>query len=236
MYDHSTSFDNFYRDYCRTTMGLDESVGRILDTLEAKHLLNDTLIVYMGDNGFLMGEHGLIDKRAMYEPSVRVPMIAHCPALFGGGRRLDPIALNIDIGPTLLDAAGATAPGSMHGRSLLPVLKGGQPDPGWRTDFLYEYFWEPGLPQVPCMFGLRTERYSYAHYQGVWDLDELYDIVKDPDQTNNLLGEYRLTSQIGTVTGRIKDPVLREMVHGFQARMENILLATGGRSAPSYRS
>ena len=235
MYDHATSFDKFYRDYCRTVMALDESTGRILNTLEEKKLLDDTLIVYMGDNGFIMGEHGLIDKRAMYEPSMRVPIIVHCPSLFAPGRWLDQLALNIDIGPTFLDAAGAAIPGSMQGRSFLPLLKGEQPSPPWRTDFLYEYFWERSLPQVPSMFGLRTERYSYCRYNGIWDLDELYDIAKDPGQEHNLLGDYRITSQIGSVSGRIKDPALREMVNGFQARMQNILLATEGRWEPLFR-
>ncbi|MCX6619761.1 MAG: sulfatase [Acidobacteria bacterium] len=235
MYNHATSFDQFYRDYCRTLMALDESVGRVLNTLEEKRLLDDTLVVYMGDNGFLMGEHGLIDKRAMYEPSIRVPVIAHCPSLFAPGRRRERLALNIDIGPTFLDAAGAPIPGSMQGRSLLPLLTGGQPNPPWRTDFLYEYFWERGLPQVPSLFGLRTERYSYCRYNGIWDVDELYDVSNDPEQVNNLLGDYRITSQIGSVTQRIQDPALRRTVNGFQARIENILLATEGRAEPLWR-
>jgi N-acetylglucosamine-6-sulfatase len=104
MYNHTTNFDQFYRDYCRTLAALDDSVGTVMDTLEEKKMLNDTLFVYMGDNGFQFGEHGLIDKRTMYEASIRVPMIAHCPDLFQGGRRLDGMALGMDVCPTMLDA------------------------------------------------------------------------------------------------------------------------------------
>lgn len=235
MYNHRTTFEPFYRDYCRTIMGIDDSIGRIMDALAARRLLEDTLIIYMSDNGFLLGEHGLIDKRNMYEPSIRIPLIAHCPSLFGGGRRMSEMALNIDIAPTLLEAAGATIPGTVHGRSLLPLLAG-RPPGGWRQDFLYEYFWERDLPQTPSIMGLRTNRFSYAQYHGAFDLDELYDVQKDPHQMRNLLAGARVTSQGGGVTARIQDPELRKMVLGLQARMRNILEQTNGRAEPHWRA
>ena len=148
-----TDLDEIYRDYCRTLMALDDSIGRVMDELERRRLLDDTLIVYMGDNGFLWGEHGLLDKRAMYEPSIRIPMLAHCPSLFPGGRRLSGMALNIDVAPTLLEMAGVAAPEGLHGRSLLPILTGGGAP---RTEFLYEYFWERSFPQTPGVMGIRT--------------------------------------------------------------------------------
>jgi N-acetylglucosamine-6-sulfatase len=233
MYDHKIPFDQFYRDYCRTLMALDESVGRIVNTLEEKGLLNDTLVIYMGDNGFMFGEHGLIDKRAMYEPSIRVPMIAHCPDLFEGGRQVQGMALNLDICPTMLEAAGVPVPPGLHGRSLLPLIRGtGE----WRSEFLYEYFWERDFPQTPTVLGLRTDQYSYMQYHGIWDLDELYDIQKDPDQMNNLLGDVRITTQAGRLFNRIKDPELKKLVADLQGRMRKILAATGGRPEPTWKA
>jgi len=233
MYDHRVNFDQFYRDYCRTLAALDDSVGRLLDALERQGLLNDTLVVYMGDNGFMFGEHGLIDKRAMYEPSMRVPMLAHCPDLFAGQRRVEGMALNMDICPTLLEAAGAPIPATVHGRSLLPLLRGGATE--WRTEFVYEYFWERDFPQTPTVLGLRTDRHSFMQYHGVWDLDELYDIQKDPDQMHNLMAHVRTTTQAGRLFQRITDPDLKALVSGLQNRMWKILAATGGRREPTWR-
>ena len=115
-------------------MAIDDSVGQVLDQLQSSRLLEDTLIVFMGDNGYMWGEHGLIDKRAMYESSIRVPMIAHCPSLLSR-RVVDQMALNLDIAPTFLDAAGLKAPDGMQGRSLLPLATGKTPV-DWRRDFV----------------------------------------------------------------------------------------------------
>jgi N-acetylglucosamine-6-sulfatase len=232
MYNHRVNFDQFYRDYCRTLAALDESIGRVTGHLAGKGLLNDTLLTYMGDNGFLFGEHGLIDKRCMYEPSIRVPMIAHCPDLFEGNRRVDGMALNLDICPTMLEAAGAPPLPTVHGRSLLPLLGGAGE---WRTEFLYEYFWERDFPHTPTVLGLRTDQYSFMQYHGVWDLDELYDIRKDPHQMNNLMAEVRTTTQAGRLFNRIQDPELKKLVADLQGRLWKILAATGGRREPTWR-
>ena len=226
MYDKRIDFDRFYRDYCRTLMALDESVGRVMDELERRGLANDTLVVYMGDNGFMFGEHGLIDKRTMYEPSIRIPMIARCPDLFAGGRRVDGMALNIDIASTMLDAAGAPAVPTAHGRSLLPLLHGGAE---WRTEFLYEYFWEEWYPHTPTVHGIRTDRYSLMQYRGIWDYDELYDVRKDPDQTSNLLAGIRVGTGEANTYSMIRDPEMKKLVGDLRERRQKILAATGGR-------
>lgn len=233
MYNGKVTFDDNYRDYCRTLMSLDESIGRVLDTLDRRSLLNDTLVVYMGDNGFQFGEHGLIDKRTMYEPSIRVPMLAHCPDLFAGGRREKGLALNLDIAPTLLDAAGLQEPAAMHGRSLLQVLRNA---PDWRSDFVYEYFWERDFPQTPTVVGLRTNRYSYMNYHGVADLNELYDVQADPDQMNNLLAGVKLGTSSGSVFAQIRDPELKKLTGDLQNRINQILATTGGRPEPTWSS
>ena len=243
MYDNRYEFDQFYKDYCETVLAVDDSVGVLLEKLEREGLLEDTLVMFMGDNGFLCGEHGLIDKRNMYEPSIRIPLIAHCPALIQPGSRSAKLALNLDIAPTILDAAGAQPMPGVHGRSLLELI-GDSVAPDWRKHFLYEYLWERDYPQNPTVQGLRTEQYSYMRYQGVWDINELYDIQADPDQMNNLLGDVRITTQVEQKYGstrsiniynsQIEDPALRDLVFELEARMFEIIGATGGTSEPSW--
>jgi N-acetylglucosamine-6-sulfatase len=138
----------------------------------------------MGDNGFMFGEHGLIDKRAAYEESMRVPLIARCPSLFPAGRPIEQVVANIDIAPTMLAAAGLVPPPHMAGSDMLPLAAG---TPPWRTDLLYEYYWERNFPQTPTVHALREDRYKYMHFHGIWDLDELYDLAADPHETDNLL-------------------------------------------------
>jgi N-acetylglucosamine-6-sulfatase len=231
MYNREVGFDEVYRGCARTLMSLDDSIGAVQDELEAQGLANDTLMIYMGDNGFQFGDHGLIDKRVMYEPSIRIPMIARCPDLFQGGRRVDGMALNLDICPTMLDAAGAESPRTVHGRSLLPLIHGAA---GWREDFVYEYVWERAYPQTPTVVGLRTDRYSFMRYHGVWDLYELYDIQKDPEQMNNLLAGVRTTTEGGRLFNRIQDPGLRALVAGFEEVIRERLAITGGRMEPTW--
>jgi N-acetylglucosamine-6-sulfatase len=139
----------------------------------------------MGDNGFCFGEHGLIDKRNAYEASMRIPFLAHCPALFEGGQVIDDVVANIDVGPTILHAAGLAAPPQMDGRSFLDVCRGTEDE--WRDALLYEYYWERNFPQTPTMFALRTHDYKFIYYFGIWDTDELYDMRNDPLERVNLI-------------------------------------------------
>lgn len=229
MLDSDEPFDFHYRRYCQCLVGIDDSVGELLAQLESSRLLDDTLIVYMGDNGYMWGEHGLIDKRAMYEASIRVPLIAHAPALFGNqGRTVDRMALNLDIAPTILEAAGITPPPTFQGRSLLSLARGRQPE-DWRTEFLYEYAWEQDFPYTPSIAGLRTETHSLMHYPGAWDIPELYDLRSDPDQVHNLLAEARIgPRRRGRYVNHIPDPETRRLVESLQERMARLLAATGG--------
>jgi N-acetylglucosamine-6-sulfatase len=186
-YHANLDLEEYYRRYLETLLSVDDSVGRIIDFLRERRLLDSTLLVYMGDNGFAFGEHGLIDKRTAYEESMRVPMLAHCPELFDGGSTSTRIVANIDIAPTVLEAAGLQAPASMDGRSFLAVARGRAAP--WRSSLLYEYYWERNYPQTPTMHALRGDRYKYIHYYGLWDIDELYDIVNDPLETRNLIND-----------------------------------------------
>ena len=175
----------YYQQYAETLLAVDESIGRVFAALKQRGELDSTLIVYMGDNGFQFGEHGLIDKRTAYEESMRVPMLARCPELFSGGRKVKEVVANIDILPTFFAAAGLEPPKDIPGRNFLPLLQGKSIP--WREGLLYEYYWERNFPQTPTMHALRGSRYKYIHYYGIWDIDELYDLQEDPHETNNLI-------------------------------------------------
>lgn len=233
LYEGEYTLESLYRDYCGALAGLDDSVGAVREALSRRGLLDNTVLVYMGDNGYLMGEHGLVDKRVMYEPSVRIPMLMEAPGIVRPGEVREEFALNLDICATMLDAAGLPA-GGAHGRSLLDLWRSGAP--AWRTDFLYEYFWEWEALHTPSVMGLRTAQHSYMEYQGIWDINELYDMKKDPDQRRNLIGEARVETEAGGIVRRIADPETRKLVERYRARMVEILAATGGRQFPSWRA
>ena len=176
---------NYYRRYCEALLAVDDSVGRVLQHLEANGELDDTVILFMGDNGFMFGEHGLIDKRAAYEESARVPMIMHCPSMLPAGTRVPEIVANIDVAPTLLAAAGIATPSHMNGRSFLPLATG-ESIADWREYLLYEYYWERNYPQTPTTHALIGRDWKYIRYHGIWDTDELFDLRHDPKETTNL--------------------------------------------------
>ena len=187
---HSTlDVQEYKRLYHETLMAVDDSIGRIAAWLEANGLADNTIVMLMGDNGFLFGEHGLIDKRNAYEESMRVPLLMYVPGLDEPGRVVEEIAANIDIAPTLLDIAGIDEmPAQFEGASLWPLARGETPD-DWRSDLLYEYYWEFNYPMTPTTFALRTERFKLIQYHGVWDLEELYDLANDPREMNNLIDD-----------------------------------------------
>ena len=184
-YHSDKGLDWLYRRYCESALAVDDSVGRVLDKLKVMGIHDETLVIYMGDNGFMWGEHGLIDKRVSYEESMRVPMIMQCPDLFEGGTVVDKVIGNIDVGPTILHAAGLETPDYMDGKSFLELPK--NPEMDWRKNFLYVYYWEKNFPQTPTQFALRGDRFKYITYYGLWDADELYDLTTDPGETKNLL-------------------------------------------------
>ncbi|MCU0246214.1 MAG: sulfatase [Bryobacter sp.] len=226
LYEGEYTLSSLYRDYMRCLASVDESVGRVEKALEQGGLLDNTLFVFLGDNGYLMGEQGLVDKRVMHEPSIRVPLLAAWPGRIPAGTVRDELALNLDIAPTILNAAGLKPPSSMHGASLLNLF--GNTSPSWRKDFVYEYFWDWEAPHTPGVLGLRTESHSYMEYQGVWDINELYDNRRDPGQLNNLLAGTETTTEPGGWMLRIKDPAIRSLTRDLRARMVSILNSTGG--------
>lgn len=214
MYHGAFTFNDFYRRYAETLLALDESVGRVLDYLEASGRADDTIVLYMGDNGFLLGEHGLIDKRNAYEASIRVPMLAWAPGIVPADTTITSLVRNIDVAPTILDLAGAPSLDTVDGRSFRPMLEG-VPTSDDRA-FLYEYYWEYTFPHTPTTFALRGDRYKLIMYHGIWDQNEFYDLQADPIEQHNL----------------IHNPVLQDTIQFFQTRLFKRLRATGGMQIP----
>jgi arylsulfatase A-like enzyme len=198
------NFQALVKHYYRVLLGVDENVGKLLDHLDASGLAGNTLVVYASDNGFFLGEHGLFDKRLMYEPSIRVPMLLRCPAMIDAGRVDDRhMVLNIDVAPTLLDLAGVPVPAAMQGTSWRPLLEADRAP--WREDFLYEFFEFPAVHCVRKHRGVRNARWKLIHF---WQLPqewELYDLDNDPDEQRNLAADPAHAAQLRTMQARLAE-------------------------------
>jgi N-acetylglucosamine-6-sulfatase len=236
MYNQTVDFDEFTRLYCETMRAVDDSVGRVVAALKEQDLLEETLLIFTSDNGFLFGEHGHIDKRSMYEPSIRIPLIAHCPALFEGGQTRQEMMLNIDFCPTFLEAAGLDIPDTVQGQSFYKVLTGETGE--WRDAFLYEYFWERSFPQTPTVLGIRTDQYKLMRFHGIWDKYAMYDIQNDPHEQHNLLADFEVENNAGTVDQVIRTQANDEtktIFNQLSQRLDQLLEETGCRIEPSWR-
>ena len=186
MYHGAIPFDRFYHQYLETLQAVDESVERVIGWVKQQGLQNNTMVVYMGDNGFSFGEHGLIDKRHAYEESMRVPLLVWAPGMIKPNSVVEQVIMNVDIAPTFLELAGITKPADMQGSSFVSILRGNSVN--WpRQNVFYEYYWEAAFPQTPTTFAIRTNQYKYIYYNGVWDINELFDLQNDPYEMNNLI-------------------------------------------------
>lgn len=219
MYHGRMDFETFFKRYTESLLAVDESITRVMDALEERGILDETLIIYMGDNGFSFGEHGLIDKRHFYEESAKVPFLVRYPEVLEGGQVIEEMVQNIDVGPTILEIAGIQKPEHMHGASIMPILAGSTPD-DWRDTIFYEYYWEFDFPHTPTMHGIRTDRYKYIRYHGVWDTNELYDLQEDPYEMNNL----------------INSPEHQELIEELAHELYDWLEETGGMQIPLKRT
>ena len=202
------------RNYCEALRSVDDSIAAVMEQLKKMGIYEETLVIYMGDNGYMFGEHGLIDKRVAYETSSRVPMLMQCPDLFRGGTVVDEVVANIDIAPTVMEVMGLQKPSHMDGKSFLPLARGEKIP--WRDYFLYVYYWEQNYPQTPTHFSLRGDQYKYTTYYGVWDTDELFDIQADPKEQNNL----------------IHDPKFAKVKTEMQNKLYNMMDELGGMTIP----
>jgi arylsulfatase A-like enzyme len=146
-------------------------------------LTGNTIVVYASDNGLCSGAHGTFIKRAAYEESIRIPLLVRYPPLVQPGTSIDELVLNVDLAPTLLELAGVKALDAMEGRSLVPLLEGREVE--WRTSFVYEYFYETWF-ETPTLYALRTKAWKLVEYPGFPGWTELFYLVEDPHETENL--------------------------------------------------
>lgn len=196
------NLEHLVKNYYRVLLSVDENVGRVLRQLDTDGIAENTIVMYTSDNGFFLGEHGLFDKRLMYEPSIRVPMLVRYPARVKPGQ-VDTahMALNIDVAPTVLDLAGVPVPDWMQGRSLAPLLTGGSIP--WRDAFLYEYYEYPAEHCVRKNRGVRTKRWKLIHFWEQPEEWELYDLEADPDEMQNLASNPRHSATFRRLRARM---------------------------------
>jgi arylsulfatase A-like enzyme len=186
--DDPRSLEELVKDHYVGVQDNDRNMGAVWQELERQNIVNDTAVLLSSDHGFFLGEHHLYDKRLMYEPSIRVPMMVSCPGRVKAKTASNEMVLNLDIAPTLLDIAGVAVPPDMQGKSMMPLAEG-KPNVSWRKDWLYEYYEYPGFENVrPCR-GVRTDRYKLIHFFIEPQEFELYDLHSDPDEMNNLYGK-----------------------------------------------
>jgi arylsulfatase A-like enzyme len=207
-------FAQFVRCYTATIKSVDDSVGRIYQTLKDLGQLDNTLLIFASDNGFFLGEHGMTDKRTMHEPSIRVPLLVRYPGLIRPGTVIRQMVLNIDLAPSILEICGAEPLKHVHGMSWKRLMTGS--GDGWRKSWYYEYNYEKQFPYTPNVRGVRTDRWKYIHYphgDGRPDRHqaELYDLSSDPGETKNL----------------IHDPACAEVVAGLKAELHRLMQQTG---------
>lgn len=191
------AFAAFCRAYYATIKSVDDSVGRLYEALRASGQLDDTLIIFVGDNGFFLGEHGMMDKRTMHEPSIRIPLLARYPALIRPGTIVNQMVLNIDLAPSILDTCQVAPLPKVHGCSWTSLVRRdeeGERGQSWRKSWFYAYDYEKQFPYTPNVRGVRTDDWKYIHYpHGDGGPDrhkaELYHLKSDSLETKNLIDD-----------------------------------------------
>ncbi len=180
-------YQRYMRDYLACVQSVDDNVGRVLDWLDANGLRENTIVIYTSDQGFFLGEHGLFDKRFMYEESLHMPFVVRWPAEIKPGTVSEAIGINCDFAPTFLDAAGRPTPSDMQGRSFLPIWEGHTPK-DWRHAMYYRYYHDPGDHNTRAHYGIRTDDHKLIYF---WKKDqwECYDLLHDPSEMHNIYNE-----------------------------------------------
>ena len=172
-----------YVDQLRCLAAVDEGIGQILDLLRERGTLDNTIIVFTSDNGYFHMEHRRWDKRLAYEESLRIPMLVVYPGRIRAGSTVTQLVTNADFAPTILSYAGLPVPPQMQGASMRPLFE--ESAPRWRDAVFYEY-WKELVHAIPTMTAVRTDRYKLISYPEIDDLDELFDLQKDPHEMTNL--------------------------------------------------
>jgi len=176
-------YQRYMQDYLACVQSVDDNVGRLLDFLDNRGLAKNTIVIYTSDQGFFLGDHGLYDKRFMYEESIKMPFLVRWPGTIKPGSEENRLAINPDFAPTFLEIAEQPVPVEVQGRSLVPLLKG-EATPDWRTSFYYRYYHDPGDHNTRAHYGVRTATQKLIYF---WKKDqwEMYDLAKDPQELRN---------------------------------------------------
>jgi arylsulfatase A-like enzyme len=210
-----TCYQKYLKRYLRCVKGVDDNIKRLVDFLRETGDLEKTVIIYTADQGFFLGEHDLMDKRWMYEESMRVPFIVHWPRIVEAGQVNDWLINNTDFAPTILELAGAATPDYMQGRSFAAALKGERQPKDWRTVTYYRYWMHMAHAlAVPAHFGVRSDRYKLIFFYGInakkphdrptpaaW---EFYDLQKDPAEMTNLYNDPAHAQIIATMKAELE--------------------------------
>ena len=200
-------YQNYIKDYLACVKSVDDNVGRVLDYLKENNLEENTIIVLTSDQGFYLGDHGFFDKRFIYEESLRMPFMVKYPEKIKAGSVNEDIITNIDFAPTLLELAGISTTQKMQGTSFVPVLEGNTPK-DWQDAMYYHYYEFPFWHHVQPHYGIRTQKYTLAHFYYNIDVWELYDLEKDPGQVNNIY----------------KDPNYAEVTAELKVKLKNLMI------------
>jgi len=229
------AYQTYLKKFLRCVKGVDDNMKRLLDYLKAEGSLDNTVILYTGDQGFMLGEHDYQDKRWMYDESQRMPFLVRYPRTIKPGSRSDAIVENVDYAATMLDFAGVRTPGYMQGRSFKRILETGREPAGWKQAAYYRYWMHLAHHWNPAHFGIRTKRHKLIFYYGCdmkggnrtppgW---ELYDLRKDPHEVNNVYDDPKykplvrqLKKQLRALRAEYKDtdedfPEIRKIVEEF---------------------
>lgn len=221
------AYQEYLKRYLRCVKGVDDNVGRLFTYLEEEGLMDNTIIIYTGDQGFMLGEHDYIDKRWMYEESQRMPFLVRYPKTIKAGLRSDAIVNNVDYAPTILDLAGGSVPDYMQGESFRSILETGEEPEGWKQATYYRYWMHMAHRHAnPAHFGIRTKEYKLIFFYGVYYKDqgvdanlegwgnrytfrtppgwEFYDLRKDPYEMDNRYGNSEYEEVISELKAELK--------------------------------
>ncbi len=228
-------YQAYMKDYLRCIKAVDDSVGRFLCFLKAEGLEENTVVIYAADQGFFNGEHGWFDKRWIYEESIHMPLIVRWPGVVKPGSRPPALVQNIDYAATFVELAGGRAPAGLHGRSLVPILRGETPA-DWRKSLYYHYY-DAGHG-VTKHYGVRTERFTLASFYPVNEW-ELYDLEKDPLQMHSVYADPAYTGTVAELTAEL-ERLRRQYEPGFEPQSAATPLPRGavpqqGRAARKAR-
>ena len=207
------AYNAYLRKFLRCVKGIDDNVGRVLKYLEETGELDNTIVVYTADQGFMLGEHDYIDKRWMYDPSSRMPFLVRYPAKIKAGLRSDAMVENVDFAPTLIELAGGEVPETMQGKSFKSILETGKEPSDWKKEAYYRYWMHMAHHDNPGHVGIRTKTHKLIFYYGVnykglnqtppgW---ELYDLTKDPNENVNQYDNPEYADTVKELKQRLAD-------------------------------